>query len=63
MTIPDWILVTYGWFLGVGAVTTILVWGLVWLTSRNPDERRWVEVKCARYRIDPARFRMGRQGG
>ena len=31
MTIPDWILVTYGWFLGVGAVTTILVWGLVWI--------------------------------
>jgi len=31
LTIPDWILVTYGWFLGVGAVTAVLVWGLVWI--------------------------------
>ncbi len=31
LTIPDWMLVTYGWFLGVGAVITIVIWGLVWI--------------------------------
>jgi tetratricopeptide (TPR) repeat protein len=40
----------------------VLVWRLIWLTTANPDERRWVAVKCARYRIDPAKFR-GRHAG
>ena len=31
LTIPDWMLVTYGWFLGVGALITIVIWGLVWI--------------------------------
>lgn len=31
MTIPDWILITYGWFLGAGAIVAIVVWGLVWI--------------------------------
>jgi len=32
------------------------IWRLIWLTDRNPSERRWVAAKCARYGIDPARF-------
>jgi chlorobactene glucosyltransferase len=31
LTIPDWMLVTYGWFLGLGAVIAIVVWALVWI--------------------------------
>ncbi|MEK7476702.1 MAG: hypothetical protein AAB152_13860 [Candidatus Coatesbacteria bacterium] len=34
----------------------VLVWRLIWLTSANPDERRWVAIKCAKYRVDPAKF-------
>ena len=30
MSIPPWILATYGWVLGAGAVATILAWGVVW---------------------------------
>ncbi len=36
------------------------IWGLVLLTSGNPDERRWAGVKCAKHRIDPARFTIRR---
>lgn len=32
MTFADWLLATYGWFLGLGTAATILVWGYVSVT-------------------------------